>query len=665
MNSGYIARTLIADVGKPSEHRIEEGQIGSIDRPIIILGDPGLGKTELAEQLQNRLGWLRVPGGTFYRSEDLDRFRVGERRLIIDGLDEIAASTGSAAIDEVLRKLSRLGNPPFVLSCRVLDWQSYVDGYKVAADYGQEAVTLQLLPFNYDEARTYLTQYDQGIDATAILNGLEERDLDEFYGNPLTLRLVAELAKTGQGLPSSRSDLFDRASRLLVREEKEALQGSATANASVDSLLNSAGAICAHILISGMSGVVNASSNHAPPDFIPRGELKGIRDADSIEEVLGTRMFRGAGENLLIPFHRVIAEFLAARWLALRLADGISERRLFSMLTFVEGIPTSVRGLHAWLAHFSPRVADHCIKTDPYGVLRYGDTDRLPLERARLLLESLTSLAEEDPYFRSEDWGKRAVAGLARPELKDDIVRLLRDPERHIHLSTLLLEAIAGSPLAPQIAPELLETIQDEKAAYIERLHSTEALIDSQSPVSFPELVAKLVERGTRSDLRLAIETVGLVKGKDFTSEEIAGLILAYERPFRDRRGQDDDETEEYVHGIAWGLSRRISGPIASAVLDILSHQIMDAEKSPHWHPPYELSSTIETLIVRVLEAGVQISPRQFWRWLQLTSGDTASSMAKDSVRNFINGDVNFRRAVQMCALEDWPAAGSVDTRLS
>ncbi len=59
----------------------------------------------------------------------------------------------------------------------------------------------------------------------------------------------------------------------------------------------------------------------------------------------------------------------------------------------------------AWV--FLPKVRGRCIDADPYGFLRYGETSALEPQSARQLLRALTKLADDDPYFRSEDWSIR------------------------------------------------------------------------------------------------------------------------------------------------------------------------------------------------------------------------------------------------------------------
>ena len=348
--------------------------------------------------------------------------------------------------------------------------------------------------------------------------------------------------------------------------------------------------------------------------------------------------------NLYIPFHRVVAEYLGARWLSKRLSSGLSERRLFQALLFDGGVPTALRGLHAWLAHFSLRLAARCITTDPYGVLRYGEPDQLPLDQARLLLKSPASLANDDPYFRSEDWGRRAVSGLARPELKNEVIDIITGQDRPIHLSMLLLEALQGSPLAEAISDKLISLVESNMAAYPERSHAAEALIGAGVEVDWPAIAEALRIRSQSGDKRLILEIIGLVSINTFSAQQIATAVLEY-RP----SSLDDDNDDPYVSGMVYRIAEKISPKKAGQVLDEIFVQLERANKSNEARLGYELSSAINQLVDKAVHGDEKISPERIWAWLKLTENETGYSKAKNRpITDWLIKNQDVRRQIQL-----------------
>lgn len=642
----YIARTLTVNKLETDQRSIHEDEISSLLGPIIILGEPGIGKSSLTTSIEVMTNAKRVNAGTFSRSENLTPYTVPEGgRLIIDGLDEISSAGGVSALDIVLKKLDHLGRPKFILSCRAADWQGSPDKWKIEQDYGAKPVTLHIEPFSRQEAVQFLESYD-GIDAASLLDQLANRGLEELSGNPLTLGLLAELALEGQGIPDNRTDLIDRASRLLVREENPAHQGSTTAQARIEDLLLSAGAIAAHLLISGAVGISTGARDKVPLGFIHASEILNLQNAPLAEATLDTRLFRSEGEGFFFPIHRVIAEYWGGYWLARQLHNGLSERRVFKALEFGGGVPSALRGVHAWLGHFCPAVADRCIKADPYGVLRYGETADLPPARASLLLTSLASLAKEDPYFRSEDWGTRAVSGLARPELKDQIIEVVLSPDRHFHLSSLLLEALPGSTLTDLIVPELLSLINDSNAAYAERHHAAEALIASKTSADWPQIVGSLGKEGGEDNTRLALEIVAQLYGNGFSFVAIVDALIA-------RVGIGREEKHERIGGLDFLLVKRLTPVQCAGVLDEIARRIRAAATSPHWWPNHAITTSIQRLVAKAL-LGTAIEPTRFWSWLRYVHSNTGySTDTKDEISEYLREHHLFRQAVQREAIYD------------
>ena len=151
-----IGRTLADKDHEDGERVFRQDEIVLFDRPVVILGDPGLGKSILAEELGEQPGMKFVRAGKFVVEDDPRSMIADGERPIIDGLDEIASAAPGGAVVEVLRQLSRLGNPSFILTCRAADWRGGVDRIGIEDLYGDEPVTLHLRPFDKDDARTFI-----------------------------------------------------------------------------------------------------------------------------------------------------------------------------------------------------------------------------------------------------------------------------------------------------------------------------------------------------------------------------------------------------------------------------------------------------------------------------------------------------------------------------
>jgi hypothetical protein len=644
----YVQRRLILDEGG-REHEIPEAEIGFLKLPVVVLGDPGMGKTKLTESLASLLGVRRISAGGFNRTSDASSLKPEPGKpLIIDGLDELTASAGGSAVDEVLKKLSQIGCPPFVLSCRSADWTGSTARHKILEDYGTSPVTLRLLPFSRNDAKGFLVSRD--LDAEGLLSELDKRDLGEFYENPLTLTLIAAIAEEKQGLPSGRAELLDQASRILVRERNPIHHRDKAAIASTDSLLESAGAVFAHLLLSNSLGIADRPAEDVPAGFISLGDISDIPHAPLAEASLKTRLFRSQDENLLVPYHRVIAEFLAGRWLAQRLDSGLSERRARQVLMFKDGVPTALRGVHAWFGHFAPRMTEACIRTDPYGALRYGDPEKLSIENARLLLNSLQALANEDPYFRSEDWGRHAIAGLARPELKPEILELLKQPDRHIHLSSLVLESLDGSTLTHEIIPELVQLVEDDSAVYIERHNAANALIGVNDEVNWAKIVGNL-RTGGKSSQRLAVETVGNVGPEHFSSHDVTEVLLQYHGVLGEH---DDDDEDGHVTGVEYRLLKRIAPVQSGNVLDELLKRIAPLRPNRYSTLQYEISWSLFSLLAKALEAKQPPTAERFWTWRRaIQDQGRLQEKEREAIDAFLLCHPQLREAVQRLAFSD------------
>ena len=101
-------------------------------------------------------------------------------------------------------------------------------------------------------------------------------------------------------------------------------------------------------------------------------ELVGLDFTElEIRAAIGSRLMRASGANTLEPCHRTVAEYLAARWLIFALKNGLSLGR-FESIMYASGtgtVPTSLRGVHAWMATLDRSITESHVTADPYGSL--------------------------------------------------------------------------------------------------------------------------------------------------------------------------------------------------------------------------------------------------------------------------------------------------------
>ena len=110
-----IERTLAYDDPQLGPSVIGQDKIGSFHGPVVILGDPGLGKTVLTQWLGELPGAKYVRAGKLKRTAKPESLTSKGQRIVVDGLDEIASVTPGGAVEAVLEKLSTMGYPLFVL----------------------------------------------------------------------------------------------------------------------------------------------------------------------------------------------------------------------------------------------------------------------------------------------------------------------------------------------------------------------------------------------------------------------------------------------------------------------------------------------------------------------------------------------------------------------
>lgn len=611
--------------------------------PLVILGEAGMGKTELGK-------WLAEVGPGYAGCTARQVLRRGARAflgnattLVIDALDEVGTKSEGDAVDAVLAKLAEADFPRFVLTCRVADWRNATALSALREDYpDRQPLVLHLEQLDRNDMVAILAdRLDQIGDADApeaetVINHFEDRNLSGFLGNPQTLELVARAVGDGH-LPHTKAELFAKAVDVLRKEhrdEKIALQPDEAAS------LDAAGAAFAALILTGAEAVARGIAN-LNEDELPWSEVAALPGAAALEAIVGSRLFAGKSAERFTYWHRSIGEYLGARWLASRVQTTLDRQRLLQLFHADALVPASLRGLHGWLAnHGDQEIALAVIARDPMGVIEYGDADSLGIESARALLAALRQLAKHDPHFR--EWRTYSIGSLMQLPLLPEIREIVVDPSVELGLRLLLLHAVPGSPLAAPLRDDLRHILLSNKEPYVNRFLAAKALA-SLGGEDWQALIQQLRQEDTDDSVRLGLEIAVELEGTPISDDLLISLVL--------RRAQFDSGTIM----LFGALDRALPEDRLDGFLDAFVAALPQLGNRHDRLSNNELTDLGYDLIARRLKLG-PVEPLRLWNWLR--PFDEEIGFARDvrrEVHDLIRTDDELRRAIQVHVLFEEP----------
>ena len=662
-----VSRSLSWTDAIGEEHLLsEDNLLKDYTRPIVILGEPGMGKTSLMEKLGDSAYWKYFRATTFLKQQD--ESIQEDLKLIIDGLDEVAAREEGDPLHNILKKLIACGKPPFIISCRAAEWRGATARIDIEEDYGHTPKLLRLVPLTETEAIEILSHYVGTQKAEESINTLCSSGLETFFQNPLNIEFVATTLKKQGHLPETKADLIDDATFALCRETNEIHVNSLLATLSEDEVLNVAGCLMAAMLLAGKEGI---AQTHDVSGTFKLSEISDLTNVKKAKAALSSRLFRILQDSSInsndsvsfIPLHRTVAEFLGARWLAKEIEKTGNPnrvaRRLLGVISGEGGVPASLRGLHAWLLKFSPeRLGPKVITQDPYGVLRYGDGDHLSAGQASQVIQDLRQLAFYDPYFRY-DWGETlSIKGLAHLELVNEIRAIVRNLDEPPQLRSLLLDAITGEEIAVEMIPDLQKIMMDTTREFAERKKACIVLVQIEgNMIDWPSELKRMSDLGDDESNRLVIQLISRIGIEKFDDEQIAEAVVAHVGIKNQEYGDSLFRSYESLRQ----LEECVQDTRVEALLNQLTRivsKIRGSETETWWKTEYDRRCKRLTRFTRYLISSLlrhnssSVQPEQLWNWIRVLWSEQESHIhSAVGECELIANDDRLRLSIQRLAL--------------
>lgn len=508
----YVSRTC-TEIDKKSSRDESE----SPSRPLedfreteayVLLGAPGAGKTVAFKQEA-----VQCPDGYYVTARDFNTFddkpEWRDTTLFIDGLDEMRAGStdGRTPLDRIRNNLNSLECPRFRLSCREADWFGANDRTRLQMVSGNgEVNVLRLDPLSDGDIQEILLRNHHIDDPDSFIASARKRGIDELLPNPQSLRMLVA-AVAGGRWPETRMETFELACRTLLKEHNPEHRIANPDGADISRLMDVAGRLCAVQLLAGNAGYTLFGNLSCDPGYPGLEQIPGD-DRAVLRYTLGTKLFEAPCEGRVAPVHRQVAEFLAARYLARLIADGLPVGRILALMTGHDSVPVAeLRGLAAWLAAHSRDSRLELITRDPLGTILYGDVREYPTDEKHRLWECLEREADQKPWFWRLSGMDSRLGDIATPDMEQAIHELLRDSPRDAARQCfvrILLLSLKHGPVVPSISDPVMEIVRDESWSDSVRSAALDALIrqmgNGESPTDALKSLLAAIDAGSVSD---------------------------------------------------------------------------------------------------------------------------------------------------------------------
>ncbi|GFM55804.1 hypothetical protein PSCICF_19820 [Pseudomonas cichorii] len=486
---------------------------------VVVLAEPGGGKTELMRSLARKLGTSSVTANKFKRIGP-DAYNSP---LVIDAFDELA-KIDQTGIHDLLANASKAKPTHVIISSRSSEWGAAATS-AFEEYFGCSPLLVRLVEFEEEEQREIFHHHVQGEEFAKFQAEVTRFDLEALLPNPQFLKMFADAyIESGRHFTDKRS-IFSLAVERLAKEANATVAKTGH-TLSIAQKVDLSSEVFAKLLLSGADGI---GTSEATADRIHPLLASLFEKSTAAEGILATRLFKpGDSADQHRPVHKIVAEYCAADYLAKRIADPTDHLTIHKCLPIIAPNTTvrdELRGLLGWLAALGNKhIQKVAIELDPYAVLANGDPSQLEQSSKCLLIRHLKDVEKRDPYFRRGDsWRRFSAAGFFTQDVMKEIKPLLASGNDG-HLRDLILELLAGSPAITHLKNELRELMLDPSQGEHTRILASRCLLDLIGHDHRAD-VSILVDEASDTSLNIVAELIATIGFERFNISYLSNFF--------------------------------------------------------------------------------------------------------------------------------------------
>lgn len=511
----YLPRKLSGD-----SQIYTEAELLAASKFVVVLAEPGGGKTDLMESLARQLGTKAVTA-TRFRHMGAE---VENSPLVIDAFDELA-KIDQSGIHLVLANACKAKATRVIISSRSSEW-SNADTQLFGEFFGEQPLVVRLCEFDESDQQAIFLHHYPEENFIAFRSEVIRFELEPLLPNPLFLQLFAGAYIESDRHFIDKRSIFSTAVERLAKEANSRVRSAAHTLTSQQKI-ELAAEVFAKLLLSGAEGV---STQEAMADRIYPTLASLLHPIASRNDILATQLFKpGERVDLHRPVHKIVAEYCAAHYLTQRIADPTKPLMLASCFAVIapnNTVRDELRGLLGWMAALGDQaIQEEAIRIDPYAVLANGDPSQLLPGSKRMLLAQLRKFAAQDPYFRRGDyWRRFSIAGFFTQDVADELKPLLATGDEG-HLRDLILELLAGSSAIDSLQDELHQLALASQESAHTRILATRCLLKITGRDHYADLASLIIEASEVS-LEIAAEIIIALGYQTFERQYLSDFLL-------------------------------------------------------------------------------------------------------------------------------------------